>query len=621
MFVSVMYAQPFGFAQPNVVAAQPFGFSPQPDASYWAQAQAAAAAQAAMSGPQFGGWPPQPQLAAAMPGTPFHPQQQPGWGGAACGAQYAAGPQYGGWPPGTAQPQIQQFQPLDAFMQELGIRPEEDVHFGWIAEYGLQSDVLAPSWSIHADPASGRFYYVDSRSSDTTWENPLAPCLRTIIDIGRQYLRAPRDGFFEEQKELLMDQHKRDLDSWHGPLEDAEGRQYFVNSSLGISSWHDPRQETQFFFDIESQVLETLQDTLYVFGPEDLPTFGYDCDRPEVTESGAEILNFDEQKACSSSKSPRSPESPRSPTSPGGTRLTARTARGRAPDQSEHKSMYDKMMKAADHLYFLQKDAEEAQELLIQRKVKERRRRKQLVEEAAENARKQEQAFQKAIQVAEEEQKRELLRQMEEEKKRAEEALKKKLEEEEAARKEADRIAEEARQKALAEEEARRKEEEECKKKEAAKAKKAQEEKDAFLKDLQEVVKGQPDVETLRAALEGGKRQGFVKELEPVRKALKDRLIANLKEVSEGRDVKAMQMAIADGEGFGLEEHEGLELCRKKMEEDLTARREAAMKARKAKEELAGQFKDAQEAQAFGGAVLAAQWRAAVREVAKPFQG
>ena len=40
---------------------------------------------------------------------------------------------------------------------------------------------------------------------------------------------------------------------WHGPHVDEEGREYFANSELGVSSWTDPRQETQcpgcvFFF-------------------------------------------------------------------------------------------------------------------------------------------------------------------------------------------------------------------------------------------------------------------------------------------------------------------------------------------------------------------------------------
>ena len=53
------------------------------------------------------------------------------------------------------------------------------------------------------------------------------------------------------------------------------------------------------------------------------------------------------------------------------------------------------------------------------------------------------------------------------------------------------------------------------------------------------------------------------------------------------------------------------------LEEELQSRQAGAADVRKKQEELAAQFKTSKEAQEFGGAVLAAQWRAAAREVAK----
>jgi len=94
-------------------------------------------------------------------------------------------------------------------------------------------------------------------------------------------------------------------------------------------------------------------------------------------------------------------------------------------------------------------------------------------------------------------------------------------------------------------------------------------------------------------------------------------MIAYLLEVVKSRDIKALKAAVADGEAVG-----GLEdllvPVRKAVEEEFELRQAAALKVRKQKEELAAQFKDAKEASDFGGAILAAQWRAAVREVAKP---
>ncbi|CAE7839935.1 mettl21b, partial [Symbiodinium microadriaticum] len=48
------------------------------------------------------------------------------------------------------------------FMQMLGIDPSEDVYFGWIAEYGLQSEALPPRWASGVDAQTGRIYYVNT---------------------------------------------------------------------------------------------------------------------------------------------------------------------------------------------------------------------------------------------------------------------------------------------------------------------------------------------------------------------------------------------------------------------------------------------------------------------------
>ncbi|CAK8994386.1 unnamed protein product, partial [Durusdinium trenchii] len=121
-----------------------------------------------------------------------------------------------------------------------------EAYFGWIAEYGLQADVLPSRWSMHVEPQTGRLYYVNSEDGSSSWENPLTEsCLRPVIDIGRGYLQAPSDGYFEEQKMALWAAHKHNLEGWHGPHVDEDGREYYANSELNVSSWQDPREETQ----------------------------------------------------------------------------------------------------------------------------------------------------------------------------------------------------------------------------------------------------------------------------------------------------------------------------------------------------------------------------------------
>lgn len=514
----------------------------------------------------------------------------------------------------VAQPS-EQYDPVDLFMQQLGIQPEEDVYFSFIAEYALQDEVLPSRWQVHRDPSLGRDYYVDSDSGTSSWEHPLTQCLQSIVQIGRVYLQRPTDNFFRDQKEALWDEHKRELDCWHGPLADGEGRQYFSNSSRGISSWHDPREETQFIFEVESNLLDALKDTLPVLGPEDLPTFGCSDKGEDPPEPRLPV-------SPSPPHSPHSPQSPHSQSSRGAARqaksVWERVAEGVEKSRANQRSIFEKMMETADYVNYIQRDSWEAQHLMITRKLRERQNRKRRIVEAEVRARKEEEAIRKALADAEEEKKAEILRQMREEQQRAEDERQRKLAEEEAERKEEERRVEEERQRVLAEKEAARKAEEKREREEAEKARKEKEARDLLLARLREAPESH-DLAVLRAAIADGEAAGLTSELEPVRAAFKREILASFQSLIDSRDVNALRSAIADGEAMGFSEDE-LAPVRKALEDELARRKSERLKARKAKEELAAQFKTQKEAHELGGAILVAQWKAAVREVAKPFE-
>lgn len=284
--------------------------------------------------------------------------QQPGWGQP---AMYATDP---GWAQMAAQTQMQP-QPqavgqydagVMAFMQELGVDASEVDDLGWIAEYGLNSDALPTRWTSHTDPSSGRAYYVDGNSQTTTWENPLMQCLRRMVELGRLYLQEPNDNFVDEHKALLWEEHKHELEKWHGPFENAEGRQYFVNSESAATTFEDPREETQFIYEMESGLFDTLQDLFPVPGPE-APTFGHDGDGPAMrTEGGAEILTLEGAKI----------DSPK-------LRKLATEAAFR-----DHKSVLQTMIKAAEWLHETGEEESEQQSLMVAKKVEERRKQRAL---------------------------------------------------------------------------------------------------------------------------------------------------------------------------------------------------------------------------------------------------
>lgn len=182
-------------------------------------------------------------------------------------------------------------------IQELGITASEEQDFAWIAEYGIQADVLPPPWTKHLDCGTGCVYFVDSETQAATWESPLIPCLQRVLGLGRRYLESPSEDFFEDAKLQLWSRLKADLNFWHGPLESPEGEPYFANSQTGRSSWRDPRVDAQLLFDLEGGLLDSLAEALPP--PEELkvPCFGSQELRAAAamwrTETGAEVLTLD----------------------------------------------------------------------------------------------------------------------------------------------------------------------------------------------------------------------------------------------------------------------------------------------------------------------------------------
>jgi len=240
------------------------------------------------------------------------------------------------------------------------------------------------------------------------------------------------------------------------------------------------------------------------------------------------------------------------------------------------------------------------------------------IQEAEEAKQKAEEAKQNAIANAKDD---ELRKAMEAEKQA--EATRKQLIEEARQKREAEqkaeRIAEEQRV-----EDARLKAEAE-----AAKAKKEEEKREKHLQRLLAKARKAAkyrDVSGLRAALADAEAAGFDSEFQFARTALEEELqlrdkearekfLESLDGVAKSQDVGAMRSAIKEGGELGFDSE--LEPVRKALQEELQSRQAGAADVRKKQEELAAQFKTSKEAQEFGGAVLAAQWRAAAREVAK----
>lgn len=238
------------------------------------------------------------------------------------------------------------------FVQQLGIRPAEEDYFAWLAEVGIESP-LPPRWTKHSDPTTGYPYYVDHDRQTSSWENPLIPHLRRVVEIGRGYLKDRSETYFEEQKGILWQQHKHELEYWSGPFSDPQGRSYYVNSTDGISSWQDPRVDAQYIFETESGLLTSLQEVLPA---------------PEPPDGEARSMTPSQCAATAESFFR-------------GTGQSWKTMTKLQPpptaSEDEHKSTLERMVAAADWLRAARKDEEEVQRLQIKRKVEERRHRRQ----------------------------------------------------------------------------------------------------------------------------------------------------------------------------------------------------------------------------------------------------
>eukprot|EP00928_Gymnodinium_smaydae_P000033 TRINITY_DN10017_c0_g1_i3.p1 TRINITY_DN10017_c0_g1~~TRINITY_DN10017_c0_g1_i3.p1 ORF type:complete len:464 (+),score=116.45 TRINITY_DN10017_c0_g1_i3:152-1543(+) len=260
-----------------------------------------------------------------------------------------------------------------AFAQQLGISAAEDEDFGWIAEVGLQSP-LPPRWTSHTDTSTGYVYYVDHDRQVSSWENPLVPFLRRVVELGRAYLQSPSENFFEEQKGLLWHQHKHELDCWNGPFTDDEGRQYFINAIANVSSWQDPRIDAQYIFELESGLLTSLQEVLPAPEP-DTPGFG---DQPPLLGDGAaawrsdsgaaEVLTLDGSRPGTGFRK-RDRSLRRMPSQ-------VIVGQAQAAAKEEHRGTLEVLCGAADRLHDLRQDDVDAQSLKMKRKVEERRKRR-----------------------------------------------------------------------------------------------------------------------------------------------------------------------------------------------------------------------------------------------------
>jgi len=259
--------------------------------------------------------------------------------------------------------------------------------------------------------------------------------------------------------------------------------------------------------------------------------------------------------------------------------------------KSDQQRTYKKMIESLNHIDYIRKDEAEAQRMLISRRLRERldrirsHEKKQHEDQYGEAWRRSVEAMEAA--------------------KREEEVHKKAIADaEEACR------AEQFRQRC----------EEECR---AAEARRLEDEERQAVEEARQCVLREQAAQLEAERIEKGRQLELERQMEAVRQE-RESLLKRLQEASQSRSTEIVRAAITEGEASGHAQDEDMKQLLAQLQnvlnEELLRRRAAARKARQAAEKLASEFKSAKQAQECGGATLAAQWRAAVKEVARPLQ-
>ena len=154
------------------------------------------------------------------------------------------------------------------FVESFQPDPDQDPVLNWVGDQFVNSE-LPPYWSEHIDN-EGRVYYFDSLTKTSSWQHPLEELFSRALaflkpirmEIASTGLGPSLDdlvSLVEAELRSAQDFSLARLDGWSGPYssltEDGEQREYFFNSTLGISSWDSPLIQVEFELSLRHSLL------------------------------------------------------------------------------------------------------------------------------------------------------------------------------------------------------------------------------------------------------------------------------------------------------------------------------------------------------------------------------
>eukprot|EP00928_Gymnodinium_smaydae_P039178 TRINITY_DN26817_c0_g1_i1.p1 TRINITY_DN26817_c0_g1~~TRINITY_DN26817_c0_g1_i1.p1 ORF type:complete len:469 (-),score=41.15 TRINITY_DN26817_c0_g1_i1:380-1786(-) len=152
---------------------------------------------------------------------------------------------------------------LHAYARHLGISTSLDGDLIWIAEESLKAPPPA-EWSEHHDN-SDRIFYYNSATTTSSWTHPLESMHR---DANRCIASLRRPVRPREELQACLEESERkcteiqraarnEEELWSQHF-DEQGRAFFFNRRLRVSSWTDPRLAGRHTAKLQTRVLQEL---------------------------------------------------------------------------------------------------------------------------------------------------------------------------------------------------------------------------------------------------------------------------------------------------------------------------------------------------------------------------
>jgi hypothetical protein len=149
---------------------------------------------------------------------------------------------------------------LVEYGQSLGIDLNTEPDLTWVVREAFAAP-LPPSWTEHADEATGKMFFFNQVSQKSHWTHPTDEVFKELLCLIKS-LRNEVPATSQARKMEAIQAHIQEahsaaleyLDGWSGPYESETGL-YFYNRTYDVSTWENPVLEFEQQLQLRQRVL------------------------------------------------------------------------------------------------------------------------------------------------------------------------------------------------------------------------------------------------------------------------------------------------------------------------------------------------------------------------------